>query len=192
MCDSRRCLWLWRHVGEASFLIHGIRGRPLAVQIGQGMWRLLSGTDEDLEFCKPFCFLEVPKCRPTPWQVKCTENAGCSGDPVTVVITDECPGGPCLEKSAHFDMSGTAFGAMASSGRADELRNAGVMTVQYARWKNSTPPSAIFFHACYCTTGLPLSSEQSPVQLPRLRLGLPCRCWLKPLLLRRRHRVRGR
>ncbi|URD98255.1 atexpb2, expb2, athexp beta 1.4 atexpb2 (expansin b2) [Musa troglodytarum] len=73
------------------------------------------------------------------YQVKCTENAACSGDPVTVVITDECPGGPCLEKSAHFDMSGTAFGAMASCGRADELRNAGVLTVQYARVQCSYP-----------------------------------------------------
>ncbi|KAJ8513456.1 hypothetical protein OPV22_003890 [Ensete ventricosum] len=80
------------------------------------------------------------------YQVKCTENAACSGDPVTVVITDECPGGPCLEKSAHFDMSGTAFGAMASSGRADELRNAGVLTVQYARVQCSYPGFDLAFH----------------------------------------------
>lgn len=68
------------------------------------------------------------------YQVKCLGKGACSRNPVTVVITDSCPGGSCASDAVHFDLSGTAFGAMAASRRADELRNLGVLQIQYKRY----------------------------------------------------------
>ncbi|KAL6871470.1 hypothetical protein ACP4OV_014299 [Aristida adscensionis] len=67
------------------------------------------------------------------YEVKCSTNAACSGQPVTVVITDQSPGGLFPGEVEHFDMSGTAMGAMARPGMADKLRAGGVLRIQYRR-----------------------------------------------------------
>nr|CAB3452757.1 unnamed protein product [Digitaria exilis] len=67
------------------------------------------------------------------YEVKCTTNAACSGQPATIVITDQSPGGLFPGEYAHFDMSGTAMGAMARPGMADKLRAGGVLRILYRR-----------------------------------------------------------
>ncbi|VVB03421.1 unnamed protein product [Arabis nemorensis] len=69
----------------------------------------------------------------TCYQIVCTGNPACSGRPVTVTITDECPGGPCASEQTHFDLSGKAIGALAKPGQAGKLRAAGVLRVSFRR-----------------------------------------------------------
>lgn len=80
------------------------------------------------------------------YQVKCTKHPSCSGKPTRVVITDSCPGGPCAAESAHFDLSGRAFGAMAKPGKEQSLRNAGVLQIRYARVACDYSGKTIAFH----------------------------------------------
>ncbi|PIN17214.1 hypothetical protein CDL12_10127 [Handroanthus impetiginosus] len=80
------------------------------------------------------------------YQIKCTRHPSCSRKPVRVVITDFCPGGPCLSDAAHFDLSGTAFGAMAIPGQEDKLRDAGVLQIRFARVACDYSGKTIVFH----------------------------------------------
>lgn len=79
------------------------------------------------------------------YQVRCTTHKACSQKPVTVVIADSCPDGVCLRESAHFDLSGTAFGAMAQPGMAQQLRNAGILPIEYSRVACEYPGKTITF-----------------------------------------------
>ncbi|XP_021856081.1 putative expansin-B2 [Spinacia oleracea] len=75
------------------------------------------------------------------YEVKCSENKACSGQEVSVTIPDECPG--CPSDMPHFDLSGKAFGALAKHGLADQLRNDGVVRIQYKRVKCNYPGVAV-------------------------------------------------
>ncbi|KAH6761251.1 hypothetical protein C2S51_018200 [Perilla frutescens var. frutescens] len=68
----------------------------------------------------------------TCYMVKCTQSPYCSGSPITVTITDECPG-KCNNEAFHFDLSGKAFGYLAKKGQGDALRKLGRINIQYSR-----------------------------------------------------------
>ncbi|XP_062087151.1 putative expansin-B2 [Humulus lupulus] len=78
------------------------------------------------------------------YQVKCTKSQYCSGKPVRVVITDLCPGEPA--GSAHFDLSGTSFGAMALPGQEQMLRDLGVLDIRFSRVACDYSGKRIAFH----------------------------------------------
>uniref|UniRef100_A0A1S4C1W3 Expansin-B15-like n=1 Tax=Nicotiana tabacum TaxID=4097 RepID=A0A1S4C1W3_TOBAC len=62
----------------------------------------------------------------------CYQNPHCSGNPITLTLTDECPGA-CNNDPVHFDISGIAFGKLAKSGEASQLYNAGRISIFYRR-----------------------------------------------------------
>ncbi|PWA75083.1 Barwin-like endoglucanase [Artemisia annua] len=78
------------------------------------------------------------------YQIKCTRRPHCSGYPITVTITDECPGA-CNNVPYHFDLGRTAFGAMANPGQADDLRKLGQVDIQYRRVKCNYGKTTIAF-----------------------------------------------
>ncbi|KAL0862243.1 hypothetical protein Bca101_041361 [Brassica carinata] len=82
----------------------------------------------------------------TCYQILCNGNPACSGKPITVTITDECPGGPCASEPVHFDLSGKAMGALAKPGQAGNLRTAGAIRVSYRRAACLYRGTKIAFH----------------------------------------------
>ncbi|CAN1844347.1 EXPB3 [Linum perenne] len=70
------------------------------------------------------------------YKVKCLDKSVCSRRAVTVIVTDECPGGYCSGGNTHFDLSGAAFGRMAVAGEAGMLRNKGELPVVFRRYSN--------------------------------------------------------
>ncbi|XP_047064854.1 expansin-B2-like [Lolium rigidum] len=79
------------------------------------------------------------------YQIKCNKNnyPECSNVAKTVVITD-INDGPMAKY--HFDLSGTAFGAMALPGRNAQLRRAGKISIQFRRVPCNWPGVKITFY----------------------------------------------
>jgi hypothetical protein len=69
-------------------------------------------------------------------------HPACSGVPQTVVITDM---NYYPVAKYHFDLSGTAFGAMANPGLNDKLRHAGIIDMQFRRVPCNFPGLTINF-----------------------------------------------
>uniref|UniRef100_A0A0D9W7G1 Expansin-like EG45 domain-containing protein n=1 Tax=Leersia perrieri TaxID=77586 RepID=A0A0D9W7G1_9ORYZ len=67
------------------------------------------------------------------YKVKCLDHSICSRRAVTVIVTDECPGGLCAFGRTHFDLSGAAFSRMAVAGAGGHLRDRGQLNVVYRR-----------------------------------------------------------
>nr|ACG46299.1 beta-expansin 1a precursor [Zea mays] len=77
------------------------------------------------------------------YQIRCKAHPACSGVAETVIITDMnyYPVAPY-----HFDLSGTAFGAMAKDEHNDELRHAGIIDIQFKRVPCQYPGLTVTFH----------------------------------------------
>ncbi|XP_047045671.1 expansin-B3-like [Lolium rigidum] len=77
------------------------------------------------------------------YQIRCTNDPACSGNPETVVITDM---NYYPVAKYHFDLSGTAFGAMAKPGLNDKLRHSGIIDIQFKRVPCEFPGLKVTFH----------------------------------------------
>ncbi|CAO2149709.1 unnamed protein product [Urochloa humidicola] len=77
------------------------------------------------------------------YQIRCLNHPACSGNPETVMITDM---NYYPVAKYHFDLSGTAFGAMAQPGRNNELRHAGIIDIQFRRVPCILPGKTVTFH----------------------------------------------
>uniref|UniRef100_A0A453CG69 Expansin-like EG45 domain-containing protein n=1 Tax=Aegilops tauschii subsp. strangulata TaxID=200361 RepID=A0A453CG69_AEGTS len=105
------------------------------------------------------------------YKVRCLDHGICSRRAVTVIVTDECPGGgPCGGGNTHFDLSGAAFSRMAVAGAGAHLRDRGQLKVIYRS----------------------VCAHQDGVQVRREEHRLPCERGVDELLALGARRVRGR
>ncbi|XP_015689738.2 expansin-B8-like [Oryza brachyantha] len=77
------------------------------------------------------------------YRVRCSRHPACSGNAQTIAITDM---NYFPLSQYHFDLSGTAFGRLAKPGRADDLRRAGIIDVQFERVACEFPGLKVGFH----------------------------------------------
>uniref|UniRef100_A0A0E0IWC3 Expansin-like EG45 domain-containing protein n=1 Tax=Oryza nivara TaxID=4536 RepID=A0A0E0IWC3_ORYNI len=77
------------------------------------------------------------------YQIRCNKDPSCSGNIETVIITDM---NYYPVARYHFDLSGTAFGAMAKPGLNDKLRHSGIIDIQFRRVPCNYPGLKINFH----------------------------------------------
>ncbi|XP_037486386.1 expansin-B17-like [Triticum dicoccoides] len=92
------------------------------------------------------------------YKVRCLDHGICSRRAVTVIVTDECPGGgPCGGGNTHFDLSGAAFSRMAIAGAGAHLRDRGQLKVIYRRTACKYGGKNIAFHVNEGSTSFWLS-----------------------------------
>ncbi|KAM0828488.1 hypothetical protein ACQ4PT_067511 [Festuca glaucescens] len=92
------------------------------------------------------------------YKVKCLDHAICSRRAVTVIVTDECPGGGlCGGGNTHFDLSGAAYSRMAIAGAGAHLRDRGQLKVVYRRTACKYGGKNIAFHVNEGSTSFWLS-----------------------------------
>ncbi|KAM0821172.1 hypothetical protein ACQ4PT_029713 [Festuca glaucescens] len=77
------------------------------------------------------------------YRIRCVNDRSCSGKPETVMITDM---NYYPVAKYHFDLSGTAFGAMAKPGLNDKLRHAGIIDIQFRRVRCKHQGLNVNFH----------------------------------------------
>ncbi|KAJ3680349.1 hypothetical protein LUZ60_016627 [Juncus effusus] len=80
------------------------------------------------------------------YKVKCLDQSICSRRAVTIIVTDECPGGYCAFGKTHFDLSGAAFSRMAVAGHGAPLRNRGEISIVFRRTACKYRGKNIAFH----------------------------------------------
>ncbi|PAN07277.1 hypothetical protein PAHAL_1G323700 [Panicum hallii] len=91
------------------------------------------------------------------YKVRCLDRGICSRRAVTVIVTDECPGGVCAGGRTHFDLSGAAFGRLAVAGAGGQLRNRGEINVVFRRTACRYGGKNIAFHVNEGSTSFWLS-----------------------------------